>query len=111
MTTEGPHNIPTVSAKLKQTLTVYHTPPEGQNPTICIYPSNDINGLVPQYMRSLGESGVSKPNLADSIPAYVSASGLKLSFGEEPPKGFMTAKADSDEEEIEIQNAGHAFVD
>jgi hypothetical protein len=111
MTTEGPHNILTVPAKLKQTLTVYHTPPEGQNTTIYIHPSDNIDGLVPQYMRSLGGSGVSKLNLADLIPPYVPASGLSLSFGKERTKGFVTAEADSDEEEIEIQNAGRALVD
>jgi hypothetical protein len=111
MTTEGPHNILTVPAKLKQTLTVYHTPPEGQNTTIYIHPSNNIDRLVPQYMKSLGAADVSKLNLVDPIPPYVPASGLNLSFGEEPAKGFITAEADSDEEEIEIQNAGRALVD
>jgi hypothetical protein len=62
-------------------------------------------------MRSLSGSGVSKLNLADPIPPYVPASGLSLYFGEGPPKGFVTAKADSDKEGTEIQNAARPLVD
>jgi len=73
---DGPRHILTMPARLEETVTVHLTPPEGQQTTIYIHPSNSVDQRIPLYMRKLSAADVSE-DLAKPIPPYNPSAGGK----------------------------------
>jgi len=108
LTTDGPHNVLVIPAKLEQGVAVHHSPPGGQQTTIYIHPTDSVDQHIPSYMRMLSAPDESEEELAKPIPPSTPRSGEE---DVRRKKLGMMVESASERNGGDDQEKGRAFVD
>jgi len=108
LTTNGPHNVLAIPAKIEQTVAVHHSPPGGRQTTIYIHPTDSVDQHIPSYMRLLSAPDESEEELVKPIPPFVPESGEE---DVRRKKLGMMVKSASKDGGDDGQDKGRAFID